>query len=229
MANYTIIGGDKKEYGPVSAAEVRQWLAEGRLDRNSLMRQENDTEWRPLSTFLEFAPAAAPQPPNPPSLYAPARPGMAPEAAAAAVKGPAIALIVIGALSVLLALWSTADDLFFPASLEQTMATMSSLLQSFGPDVQKSLSNPQTQSMLQISSNPWVKIPLDILTLGLSVIILMGATRMLALRSYEFAFVAAIMVMIPCVTPSCCCLLGLPFGIWALMVLRKPGIRGCFH
>jgi len=49
------------------------------------------------------------------------------------------------------------------------------------------------------------------------------------MRSYEFAFVAAIMVMIPCVTPSCCCLLGLPFGIWALMVLRKPGIRGCFH
>ena len=119
MANYTIIGGDKKEYGPVSAAEVRQWVAEGRLDGNSLIRQENDTEWRPLSTFLEFAPALPPRSTNPPPLTAPARPGMAPESAAAAVKGPAVALIVTGILSVLYALWSVVSDLFFPASLEQ--------------------------------------------------------------------------------------------------------------
>ena len=57
MANYTIIGGDKKEYGPVTAEEVRQWIAEGRLDAFSQARSENDTEWRPLSTFAEFTAA----------------------------------------------------------------------------------------------------------------------------------------------------------------------------
>jgi len=31
MANYIIIGGDGKEYGPVTDADVRQWIAEGRL------------------------------------------------------------------------------------------------------------------------------------------------------------------------------------------------------
>jgi len=47
------------------------------------------------------------------------------------------------------------------------------------------------------------------------------------LRNYEFAFLAAILAMIPCVTP--CCFLGLPFGIWAVIVLRKPGVKDAFH
>src|ERR1700733_10508179 len=57
MATYTIIGGDKKEYGPVTADEVRQWIADGRLAANSLARGENDTDWCPLATFPEFADA----------------------------------------------------------------------------------------------------------------------------------------------------------------------------
>ena len=35
MANYIIIGGDHKEYGPVNEMEVRQWIAEGRLNAES--------------------------------------------------------------------------------------------------------------------------------------------------------------------------------------------------
>jgi hypothetical protein len=62
MATYTIIGGDQKEYGPISADDVRRWITEGRLDGQSRMRAENDTEWRPLSTFPEFA--QHPAPPN---------------------------------------------------------------------------------------------------------------------------------------------------------------------
>jgi uncharacterized membrane protein len=57
MATYTIIGGDKKEYGPVTADEVRQWIADGRLEGNSLARAANDTEWRALAEFSEFAAA----------------------------------------------------------------------------------------------------------------------------------------------------------------------------
>jgi hypothetical protein len=36
---------------------------------------------------------------------------------------------------------------------------------------------------------------------------------------------AAIMAMIPC---NCCCLLGLPFGIWALVMLMKPEVKSQF-
>ena len=57
MANYLIIGGDGKEYGPVTDADVRQWLAEGRLNAQSMAKAESDAEFRPLSAFPEFAAA----------------------------------------------------------------------------------------------------------------------------------------------------------------------------
>ena len=59
MASYTIIGGDGKEYGPVTADDVRQWIAESRLNENSLVKAESDAEFRPLGKFPEFADAFA--------------------------------------------------------------------------------------------------------------------------------------------------------------------------
>jgi len=57
---YKIIGADGKEYGPVSADDLRKWIAEGRLNVQSLARAENDAAFRPLSAFPEFAKAFAP-------------------------------------------------------------------------------------------------------------------------------------------------------------------------
>jgi len=59
MANYIIIGGDGKEYGPVTDADIRLWIAEGRLNKVSKAREESDTEWRTLGLFPEFAGAFA--------------------------------------------------------------------------------------------------------------------------------------------------------------------------
>ena len=54
---YTIIGGDQKEYGPISADDVRQWIAEGRLNEKSLVKAESDAEFRALEKFPEFVAA----------------------------------------------------------------------------------------------------------------------------------------------------------------------------
>src|SRR4051812_43241526 len=54
---YRIIGTDQKEYGPVSADEVRRWIAEHRLHANSLVRAETGTEWKALSLYPEFSAA----------------------------------------------------------------------------------------------------------------------------------------------------------------------------
>jgi hypothetical protein len=59
---YRIIGSDQREYGPVSADEVRRWIAEGRLHPKSLVRTEGTTEWKPLASFAEFAGAFLAQP-----------------------------------------------------------------------------------------------------------------------------------------------------------------------
>jgi hypothetical protein len=56
-------------------------------------------------------------------------------------------------------------------------------------------------------------------------IVLTGGYKMKQLEGLSHAKTAAIMAMIPC---NVCCLLGLPFGIWALVVLNRPEVRSAF-
>ncbi|MBI5387572.1 MAG: DUF4190 domain-containing protein [Verrucomicrobia bacterium] len=75
--NYKVIGTDRKEYGPISGDQVRQWIAERRLNALSLGQAEGSGEWKPLSMTLEFQGAlsnVAPPPeiaalPLPASIY----------------------------------------------------------------------------------------------------------------------------------------------------------------
>jgi len=64
MANYHIIGGDGKEYGPITAEDIRLWIAEGRLNSQTQARSEAETAWRTLGTFTEFAEALRGAPPT---------------------------------------------------------------------------------------------------------------------------------------------------------------------
>lgn len=54
-----------------------------------------------------------------------------------------------------------------------------------------------------------------------------GALRMKQLRSYNLAMAAAIISVIPCTT-YVCCMLTMPLGIWALVVLMKPEVKAAF-
>ena len=51
---YKIIGVDQKEYGPISADQLRQWIAEGRANGQTKVQLEGSTDWKPLSDFPEF-------------------------------------------------------------------------------------------------------------------------------------------------------------------------------
>lgn len=57
---YKIIGADQREYGPVSADQVREWIAQGRANGQTLAQNEGGA-WNPLSAFPEFAAALAAQ------------------------------------------------------------------------------------------------------------------------------------------------------------------------
>ena len=52
---YKIIGGDQQEYGPVSADEIRNWVAEGRANAQTQVQMVGDNAWRPLGSYPEFA------------------------------------------------------------------------------------------------------------------------------------------------------------------------------
>ena len=99
---YKIIGADQKQYGPVSADEMRQWIKEGRVNAQTLVQMEGQTDWRPLSSFPEFATVAQPIPGG----MASGTPLPMPAAnAQAMVSGPATALRVVGIFCVLGSLW----------------------------------------------------------------------------------------------------------------------------
>jgi hypothetical protein len=61
----------------------------------------------------------------------------------------------------------------------------------------------------------------------IGIVIAIGAVNMKNLQSYGLAMAASILAMIPCVSPRC--LLGLPFGIWAVVVLGRPEVKTAFH
>jgi len=68
---FTIIGADGKEYGPVSAEQIKQWMAENRLTRDMQAKLAGTSEWKRIGDFPEFAPsmppalaAATPPPPH---------------------------------------------------------------------------------------------------------------------------------------------------------------------
>ena len=59
---YRIQGSDGREYGPVPAGVVRQWLAEGRANAATRVLPEGETEWRTIQQLPEFAGSSVPPP-----------------------------------------------------------------------------------------------------------------------------------------------------------------------
>jgi hypothetical protein len=200
---YKVIGADGIEYGPVTADQLRQWIAEGRADLNTRVLPDGATEWKALGQLPEFAaPAAAP------GLIAPIPPGpLVPgPSVAEQVNGPAIGLIVAAVLGALLKL---------------VLLICNLLGASFA-------------SHSRMPSDAWVNLfsgalgaVSSVVGIALSVVILLGALKMRKLESHGFAMAASVIAMVPCLSP--CCFLGLPIGIWAVVVLSKPEVKNAFH
>ncbi|HTB85906.1 MAG TPA: DUF4190 domain-containing protein [Candidatus Sulfotelmatobacter sp.] len=62
-SRYILVGSDGKKYGPVSAAKLREWLQEGRVDSRTAVFIEGATEWTFLGLLPEFALELAGSPP----------------------------------------------------------------------------------------------------------------------------------------------------------------------
>jgi uncharacterized RDD family membrane protein YckC len=57
---FIIIGGDGKEYGPVTADQVRAWIAAGRANLETKAKALGSEEWRRLGDYPEFSANLAP-------------------------------------------------------------------------------------------------------------------------------------------------------------------------
>jgi len=198
---YKIIGADQKEYGPVTAEQLRQWITEGRVSLQTQVLPEGGTEWKALGDFPEFAAASSGAVPIMPSIPAPSSAGVE------LVNGPAIGLIITDILGALVQIVSLIRLLLMGGSMPMNSQMLG-------------------QAWVSILSGP-IGVVMGIIAILMSVVILLGALKMKKLENYGLAMTASILAMIPCFSP--CCLIGLPIGIWAVVVLSKPEVKSAFH
>ena len=52
---FTIIGGDGREYGPVTVEQVRGWVAAGRADDDTKAKAAGTDEWKTIGDFPELS------------------------------------------------------------------------------------------------------------------------------------------------------------------------------
>jgi hypothetical protein len=209
---YKIIGADQKEYGPVTSDQVRQWIAEGRVNAQTQAQAEGAEGWKPLSAFPEFADALGAGPARPVAPVLPAAQAGGREAALRAVRGPAIALKVTAIIGLVMVAIGLVINILSLAGVQFTFG----LPQTGDPHLQQLFSR----------LGGGLGIVQDVIGAVVGVVVYMGASRMQSLQNYQFAVTASILGMLPCLSP--CCVLGLPFGIWALVVLTKPEVKSQF-
>ena len=225
---FKILGADGKEYGPVTIDQIKKWIIEGRANRETMAQQTGDSNWKTLGEFADFGDALGIPPPVQgavqPPVATPAR--IAPAAAAPApafrssadpraraeqlVAGPAICLMVTAGLGLLFGLIGLTSSLFFPGQVPS--------MPGLDPDV--------VHFIEKFAYGP-IAIGTKIIGIAISALILVGGIRMQKLTSHGLSLAVAIIAMIPCLSP--CCLLGIPFGIWALIVLSKPEVKSQFN
>ena len=126
------------------------------------------------------------------------------------VQGPAIGLLVTAIIGIVLGLFGL---------VVQRLRHRHVGLQNIGGG------SGATDRYMQYMSGG-LGIVFAIIGLAISGFIIWAALQMKQLRNWNMAVAASIVAMIPCIGP--CCIIGLPIGIWAIVVLMKPEVKAAF-
>lgn len=125
------------------------------------------------------------------------------------LKGPSIGLLITGVVNVLYGIYSIAYAIF---------QFSTNRLNTTGMD--------EAQRM-GFYVGFWGATAIAGVSALIAPFIIYGALQMMRGRSYGLSKTASILALIP--VTSCCFLLGIPFGIWALVTLGKPEIKNFFQ
>jgi hypothetical protein len=212
---YKILGGDGKEYGPVTVETLRQWMVEGRANAQTQVLPEGAAAWVPLGSLPEFAagpaPAAAPAP-----IYMPG--GTAPaggRAAALALATPAgWALTIVGILGVLMC-------------IGMILFSMVNGVEA-NPMFQRLMSHQPVSDAMRVGQKVGVFATL-ILGIGWAGFIAFAGQKLRRLESWGLVLTAGILCVLPCCgTQFPLCFLSAPVGIWVIVVLCLGKVKSAF-
>ena len=130
---------------------------------------------------------------------------MAPDAALQ-VQAPSIALMIFGGVNAI-------QGLFF---------ALYGVLIAVDPSIMGEQSNDVDPMAVAA-----VIFVMALVMIASSALTFFGGWRMKKLQGFGMATAGAIAALIPCVTLNCC-MPGIGLGIWALVVLNKPGVKSAF-
>jgi hypothetical protein len=143
------------------------------------------------------------------------------ERAPAPVRVPGTLLIVTGSLLLIAVLLAFIQLPGQPAKMDEAIAQI---------DANQNMPADQKDMWKNIftSGKEFFESPAAPASYALSgvfaVLIIVGGVKLMNLSGVAFPVTGSILAMIPC-TSSCCCLIGLPAGIWALVVLSRPEVK----
>lgn len=200
---YKIRGGDGKEYGPVSADVVRQWIAEGRANERTLVLPDGHVSWVQLGTLGEFYAvddgATGALAVRGEALTDGAKPGLAlavPAGWALTVIGWLGVVMCVGMIAYFAVVGVGQADYFglmkAPASEAERIGQLIGFYASF------------------------------VVGIGWAIFIAVAGARMRRLKSWGLVLTAGILCLLPCCgTQFPLCLLSFPVGVWVIIVLVK--------
>jgi hypothetical protein len=145
------------------------------------------------------------------------------EAAFDRVRTPGTMLQVFGLVSVFLAVTSLAVYVIAPEQILGRLWDMATNANKNNPNAVQGLP-PRNE---YIAQGQVQGIAAAAVSLICSVPIFIGGGKMKQLTGYGWAMTGSVMAMIPC-TNSCCCV-GLPVGIWAIVVLVNSDVKAAFR
>jgi predicted Zn finger-like uncharacterized protein len=146
----------------------------------------------------------------------PRRGGRSRERAREMVSGPAVALMVTGGIGIALGVLNLVASLAL-GSLQLAVPNAGRP----GPGMPGPGAAGPGQAMMGTAFN----VTHSVIVIACGAVVTYGAVQMKNLRSRGWAMTGSVLAMIPCLG---CCLLGLPFGIWSVVVLNKPEVVRAF-
>lgn len=123
------------------------------------------------------------------------------------LKTPAIGMIATGVINAVYGILSIIGNIYQYVTKQGTFADSSEL------------------DTLHVRAVIGILLP--VISLAFSPLIIFGAVQMMKGRNYGWSKNAAIFAVIP--FTSCCFLIGVPFGIWALRILSQPDVKAFFN
>ncbi len=209
---YKIIGGDGREYGPITADTMREWIAQGRANADTKVLPEGETSWQSLGAIPEFSGLVG----TPTALesLAASAPNVSVQEEAQRLATPVgWAMIIVGILGVLL-------SLLFVAIYATKGVPPNPFLEKYMPSGGSSAHEAGQRAgavMGVLFSAAW------------SAFVIFAGAKMRRLESWGLVLAGAIMAGVPCCGGQLVmCFPGLPVAIWAVVVLSQPKVKSAF-